>query len=162
MYRRGDEMILRNMALGLVALTMCLAGCGSGGRDEVVVTPGDAPKFTTARVEYPEGFSYGGGTVTLKAVLLAENDIASVKATIAGPTVDGEPTGTYHVVNSNLRRLVAGYFSSTFVVGPNTRSDGKAEMYIVDFTAVDSFSLKASAAAEIVVPAAIMPPPPPK
>lgn len=163
----GANLYSRVMVVGIMAAlaaAMCLTGCGGGGGDDVAVNPpsSNPPVFTVARAELPDGFSYPGGTVTLKAVLTSDNGVSTVKATISGPTVDGAPTADYETFEKTLKKMTTGYYSTTQLVAANTRSDGKSEVYTVSFVATDTRGLTTTAPdVFITVPGASVPPPPP-
>jgi len=104
-------------------------------------------------VELPAGFSFMGGTVTLKAVVVAPAGVSNVKAFVNGPAGASEIT---------LGFLAGGYYSAGYTAPANTSKDGIDANYSVVFTATDTEGRKVSSAPVVfVVPAPPSPPPPP-
>ncbi len=136
-----------------VLILAALAGCGGGSGSDTVVPPTDPPSITIARVELPDGFSFMGGNVTLKAVVVADAGVASVKANVVGPSSSGDV---------DLKFLAGGYYSTTYKTQPNTSSVGAPLEYTAVFTVTDKSGRTASSdVIGFAVPAPPGPPPPP-
>jgi len=139
--------------LAALVIIASLIGCGGGSGDGTPVPTTNPPSITIARVELPDGWSFMGGTVTLKAVVVADAGVASVKARVGGPS------GASDV---DLSFLAGGYYSTTYKTEANSRTDGKVLGYTAVFSVTDKLGRKVSSDGVVFsVPAPPGPPPPP-
>ena len=137
------------LVAGLILIAM--VGCGGGSSGGAVAS--DPPTISLARVEMPDGFSFMGGNVTLKTIVVADAGVSSVNAKVDGPSGSSDVS---------LKLLAGGIYSATYRTEANTRSDGTAMDYTAMFSVTDKAGRKAtSGPVAFAVPAPPGPPPPP-
>ncbi len=128
-----------------LVLTACVAGCGGGGGGGGSTNA--APTVTSLSV-VPSQLGYTGGTVTITAQATDDSQVASVSASVAGPS------GTETVALTAAGNDYAGTYTAAGNLGPG------AAAYSVSVTATDDDGATSDAATAGFTVASISPPPP--